>query len=134
MGAIAAGAAQVVGAEAQRLVGQKPVGTLIGKRRPLELEEQQLGLDLGGALLNQLQERPAGRVGGVGCEPKRSERAGTADQFVDRAQLAHGRLQAGAVELGDPPGVLGGERSGALVGLVELAADSGLPLPVDQRA
>ena len=93
---VAAGAAQVVGAEAELVVGQELVGAIVVERRPLELEEQQLGLDLGGALLHELEQRAARGVGGVGGKAQRGVGAGLADELVDRGQLVHRRGEAGA--------------------------------------
>ncbi len=71
MGPIAADAAQVVPAEVKPVAGEQRLGSLLVERRPLELEEEELGLDLGGSLLHELQERSPGRVGGVGGKAQR---------------------------------------------------------------
>ena len=93
---VAAGAAQVVAAEVEAGGPEQLVGALVVERRPLELEEQQLGLDLGGALLDALEQRAALGIGRVGREPQRRVRAGAADQLLDRGELLHRRAQARA--------------------------------------
>ena len=60
-------------------------------------------------------------------------RAGLADDLRERGELAHGLLEAGAVELGELAGVPLGERGGPLVGFVELAVDARRALSVDER-
>ena len=69
--AVTAGTAQVVTTEAQRLVGEQLGDALIGQLGPLELEEQELGLDRGRPLLDECQQRAARGVGGIGREPQR---------------------------------------------------------------
>ena len=53
-------------AEVEPVVLQQLLGLLIVDRRPLQLEEQKLRLDLGGTLLHPLKQRAARRVGGIG--------------------------------------------------------------------
>ena len=103
VGAVAAGAAQVVAAELEPRRVEQLLGLLVVERGPLELEEQELGLDLGGALLDALQQRAPLGIGGVGGEAQRGVRAGTADQVVDLRQLVHRLGQAAGIELGHRP-------------------------------
>jgi len=109
---VAARRAEVVAAEVQPVVAEQLLGAIVGQCRPLELEEQQLGLDLGGSLLHQLQQRAAGRIGRVGGEAQGGERAGLPDQLVDLRQLVHRGRQCGGVQLGHPTGVRLGEGLG----------------------
>jgi hypothetical protein len=134
VGAVAAGAAQVVRAEAQLLAGEQLLGAGVVQRRPLQLKEQQLGLDLGRALLDELEQRAARRIGGVGGELQRGVGAGLADELVDRRQLMHGRGQAGGVQLGEPALVGGGERLRPAQGLGELPLNAVLLVAVDERS
>ena len=131
---VAAGAAQVVATETQRLVGEQLVDAIVGELGPFELEEQELGLDRRRALLHERQQRPALRVGGVGRESQRRVRARAPDELADLPELVHRHGEAGRIELGDLSGVGGRERGRALVGLVELAPHPFVPLAVDQRA
>ena len=99
MRAVAASAAQVVCAELE--VGparQQRVGLLVIECRPFELEEQQLGLERGAALLHQLQQRATRRVGGVSREPQHRVTAGAVDEFQDRGEFEHRLAQSGSVE------------------------------------
>ena len=129
---VTAGAAQVVAAERQAVgrvgirLGEQLVGVGVIERRPLELEEQQLRLDLGGALLDALQQRPAGRIGGVGREPQRGVGAGASDEVVDPLELVHRPLEPGGVELSDLAGVLLGEAGRGGDRLIEHPGDAGI--------
>ena len=86
--AVAAHVAQVVAAEVQPLAREQLLGALVCERGPLQLEEQQRGLDRGLLLLHALQQRPVGRVGGVGGEAQRGVVAGAARQLLDPGELA----------------------------------------------
>ena len=87
--AVAAGAAQVMAAEVQALAGQQLLGALVAELRPLQLEEQQRGLDRRLLLLGVGQQRSPLRVGGVGGEGERGEVAPAGRQLLDLRQLAH---------------------------------------------
>ena len=68
MGPVAPRAVQVMSTEPKPVIAQQLGGALVVESRPLELEEQQLGLVRGGLLLHVLQQRSAGGIGGVGRE------------------------------------------------------------------
>ena len=126
---VAARRAQVVAAEVEPVGGEQLLGALVVERGPLELEEQQRGLDLRAALLHALEQRAALGVGGGGREVQHRVGAGAADELLQRGELAHRRGEAGAVELGDLAGVGGGERVGAALRLVEQRSTPAAPSP-----
>ena len=59
MRAVAAQHAQVVGAERERRVVQQRLHVVVRQLVPLEVEEQELGLQLGAALAHLLHQRAA---------------------------------------------------------------------------
>ncbi len=124
----------MVTGEVEVLVGEELVGARVVERGPLELEEQQLGLDLRRALLHQLQQGAALGVGGRGREVEHRVGARAADQLVERGELAHRGGEARPVERGDLAGVLRGEGVGAALGVGEqrLHAGRALPCAVEQ--
>jgi len=130
---IAASAAQVMAAEVECRLGQELLGPLVTERGPLELEEQELGLDLGRPLLHELEQGSPGRVGGVGGEAQRGVRARPSHQVLDLLELPHRLEKALAVELGYVPGQPLGKPRRPLGRLIELAAHAFGPLPVDER-
>ena len=67
---VAAGRLEVVAAERERVVGEQRVGPVVGQRRPLELDEEQLVGDRGRALLGAGHQRADRGVGGVDREPQ----------------------------------------------------------------
>ena len=125
MGAIAPGRAQVVAAEVKAVGSQQRFGALVLEGRPLELEEQEEGLGLGGALLHELELGPALGVRGVGGEAQRDVGAGAADQLVDGLELDHGFAKPVGMELRQSAGVALRERARALGRLVEELGDGG---------
>ena len=136
MRAVAAGGAQVVAREVEPVGGQQLLGAVVLEPGPLELEEQQPGLDAGRALLELLQQRAAGGVGGVAGEVEDRVGAGAAEQLLDRLELVHGGDEAGAVELGDLARVGLGEGVGAPLDLGEHLGDGGVGVvrpAVEQR-
>ena len=139
---VAAGGAQVVAGEVEPVGGQQLLGALVVEGRPLELEEQQRGLDPGRALLQLLEQRAAHGIGGVEREAQHRVGAGAAEQVLDRLELVHGGHEPGTVDLGDLAGVGGGERVGALlrlghhpgdrrVGVVRPSVEQRLEVPGD---
>ena len=94
--AVAPRGAQVVAAEVEPVVGEQRLGALVVERRPLELEEDQRGLDLRAALLHELQQRAALRVGGGRREVQHRVGAGATDQLLQRRELAASRRRARA--------------------------------------
>jgi hypothetical protein len=132
VGAVAPGRAQVVAREVEPLGRQQLLRAGVVECRPLELEEQELGLELGGPLLHLLQERSAGGVGGVGGELQGGVGAGASELVLDRGELLHGADQARPVELGDLAGMGAREGVRAAGGLVEQPVDPGGPVTVDQ--
>ena len=63
------------------------------QRRPLEVEEQELGLDLGRALLRALEQRTAGWIGGICREQQPGVGGGSSQHVLDLGQLQHGPLE-----------------------------------------
>jgi hypothetical protein len=124
--AIAARGLEVVACEVDAVGGQQRLGGRVVQRRPLEVEEQQRGLDRGALLLDALQQCAVRRVGGVDREREVRVGAGAAGDLLDLAELLHRRDQSGAVERGDVARVLGGERVSALLGLAQQGVDGGL--------
>ncbi len=114
-------------------VGEQLLGALLRQRRPLQLEEQQRRLDRRLALLHQLQQRPVGRVGGVGREAQSRVGPGAADQLVDLRQLPHRPRKARAVQLAQLARVALGEGLRTGQGVLHPALDAGLALAVQQR-
>ena len=94
--AVAPRGAQVVAAEVQPVGGEQRLGALVVERRPLELEEDQRGLDLRAALLHALQQRAALGVGGGRREVQHRVGAGAADQLLQRRELRASRRRARA--------------------------------------
>ena len=132
--AVAAHRAQVVAHGVEAVGGQQLVGALVVERGPLELEEQQLRLDRGGALLHAREQRAVGGVGGVDREAQRARRS-------RRARRARRSPRARAIAAARPgpsssatrAGVVCGEAGGALVGLVEQAVGALRAVAVDER-
>ena len=110
--AVAAHPSQVMSAELQPVGSQQPLHRLLVERGPLQLEEQQRGLDLGLALLHPLQQCTVGRVRCVGGEAQRSVGAGSADQVVHLRELLHGCAHTLAVELRELSSMALGEALG----------------------
>ena len=54
----------------ERGIGEQPLGDVVVERAPLEVEEEELGLDLRVPLAHLLDERAAGLVGAVGGLPE----------------------------------------------------------------
>ena len=128
--AVAARRRQVVAGEVQPVGGEQLVGLRVVQRRPLEVEEQQLGLDRGALLLDALQQRAVGRRLRVGAEGEVGVRAGAGGDLLDLRQLAHGGDQACAVDLGELAGVGVGEGVGAGLRVGEQRVDAGLRVSV----
>ena len=124
MGAVAANGPQVMAAEVEPVRGQDLVGPPLVDQIPLELEEQQLGLDRRALLLGALHECSALGVPGVEREVEHGVGARSAHEVVDRGQLAHGVGHPLGAQLGHLATVLGGEGLGPLVGLSEQVVDA----------
>ncbi|SNQ51160.1 hypothetical protein FRACA_620009 [Frankia canadensis] len=124
---------QVVPGLVETVGGEQSLGRLVVQRGPFEAEEQQRGVDRGGALADLLQHRAARRFGRVGGEAQRRVPAGLADQLVDRRQFTDGVHQPRPVQLGDLPGIPRGERLGPRPCVRELYVDLLLAAPVEQR-
>ena len=105
---------------------------LVAERRPLELEEEELGLDRRALLLHALHEGADRGVGGVDAEAKHRVVAGTRGELGDRLQLVHRRDERGRFELLDAAGVCLGELLRAGCGLVEQPVGARLVLAVDE--
>ena len=131
--AVAPRAVQVVVVAIERRGREQLVGAGVVDGRPLEVEEQEQRLDLGGALLDELEQRAALGVGRVGREPQARVRARAPDQLVDLLELAHRRADPVGVQVRDLAGVVGGERRRAVPALLEHPLGAGAVLAVDQR-
>ena len=103
--AIAADGAQVVARLLEAVGLQQLVGLGVVDLGPLEVEEQQVGLDRRPALLDLGHQRAVDRIGGVGGEAQRRVVARAADRVGDRGELGDGAGEPGAVELGHLAGV-----------------------------
>src|SRR5947209_18094773 len=84
---VAPRAAQMVAAEVKSPDTEDLLRLRVIHCRPLALEEQEPGLDLGSPLLHHLKQRAALGIGGVGREAKGCEGAGAADELLDRLEL-----------------------------------------------
>ena len=112
--------------EVQALGGEQLVGLGVIQRRPLEVEEQQLGLDRRALLLDALQQRAIGGRLRVGAEGEVRVGAGAGGDLLDLRQLAHGDDEALAVDFSELAGVRVGERIGAGLRVGEQRVDAGL--------
>jgi hypothetical protein len=111
----------VVADRVEVVAREQGVGALVVERRPLELEEQQLGLDVGGALLHARHQRAVLGRRRVGREAQGGVVARAAHEVDDDRQLLHRGGQAGRVQLGHLARVLRAEGLGPLRRLVEQA-------------
>ena len=125
--------AQVVARGLQAVGGQQLVRALVVDGRPLELEEEQLGLHRRGLLLHAREQRAIGRVGGVDGKAQHRVVAGAAEAVDDRLELGHGGGQLRSVELADAARIGLGEARGALVGLGQQPISALGAFAVDQR-
>ncbi len=132
--AVAAGAAQVVGAELSESSASSSSARSSGSAAHSSSKNSSLVSISVARSWTQLQQRAALGVGGVGREPQRRVRAGAADQLVDRGELVHRLGELGAIELGDLAGVRGGERGRALAASSSWRCTPVVALAVDQRA
>jgi hypothetical protein len=112
--------------------GQQLVGAVVVERCPLELEEQQLGLDRRALLLHALHERADLRVRRVDAEAQHRVVARARGELGDLLQLGHRGGEPRAGQVGDTPSVGVGERLRALGGLVDKAVRAGVALAVDE--
>ena len=122
--AVAAQRAQVVAAEVEPIRLEQPLGALVRQLVPLELEEEQLGLDRGAQLARLLHEGAAGGIGGVEREVEHRVRGRAAADVVDLGQLAHRLGELVRVELAEPAAVALGEGGGAVARLGEELLDA----------
>ncbi len=132
MGPVGAGVAQVVATLVEAVGGQQAIRRGVVEARPLEVEEEQGGLDDRGALLEALHERSVLGRPGVGAEPQRGVVAGAPREVADGAEFGHRRGEAGTVEGRDLAGVLGGKGGRPFGCLVEQAIHAGRTVPVDE--
>ena len=133
--AVAVHGAQVVRAEVEhRVLEQQPDMCLVD-RGPLEFEEDQLGGQRGGALLDPHHQRAALGVRGVLREAQHGVVARTALCVLELCHGVHGRSHLRCVELGDAAPVLGellGERVGPVQQCVDVGAGyEGVEVPGD---
>ena len=132
VGEVAAEVAQVVGAERELGCREQLIGALVGNLVPLEVEEEQLGLDPGGELARLLHARAAPGIRRVEREAEHGVGPGTPREVVDGAELLHRLRQLARVELVDSAAVSLGERLAALARLVQHRLDGLGPAVVDQ--
>ena len=137
--AVAALGAQDVRVVRERRVGEQLLGAVVVDRDPLELEEQELGLDRRRLLARALRERAARLVGRVRGVAELGVRLGARDAERMRSDLGGRLVQPGGVELaelaavalaerlrgGERPVEVGGEPRvvGAEVEVVEIPLD-----------
>ena len=100
---------------------------------PLELDEQDLVVDRGAALLGPCEQRARFRIGGVDREAQVRVVAGASGELTDRGQLGHQLGQSGRVEVGDPAAVLLRDPVGTGRGVVEQSIDARGARAVDER-
>jgi hypothetical protein len=131
--AVAARGAQEVARGVQAVGGEQLVRAIVLERRPLELEEDELRLDLRALLLDALQERAERRVGGVDAEAQHRVVAGPRRELGDLLQLGDGGGEGGGLEVAEAAGVAVGEGLRVLRGLVEETVGAGVVLAVDER-
>ena len=122
---------EMMAAEREAGVGQQLLHPVLGQRRPLQVEEDQLGLHPGAALLHPLHERPGCGVGGVAREPQPGVGLGLAQHLAQISQGRHELGQAGGVEVADLAPV-GRQLGRPAVGLVQQPGDGRISPPVDQ--
>jgi len=115
----------MMAAEGEALVSKQRLRARVVECGPLELEEDQRGLDLRATFLHALQQRPALRVGSGGREAQHRVGAGAPDQLLQRGQLGHRHREPRSVELGDLVGVRARERVGTALRLVQQRLDAG---------
>ena len=131
--AIAAHGDEVVAAEPQTGVGDQVLHPVLGQRGPLQVEEDELGLDPGAALLHPLHERAGGSVGGVLREAQAGVGLGLAQHFAQLSKRGHELDQGGGVELGHL-GAVHGEGGRPAIGFVEQSVHARVSLAPDQMA
>ena len=120
MGTEAPGRFEEVAPAGERGFGEQLRRPHVGDGRPLELDEQQLGGDRRGALLDGLEQRAAGGVGGVGGEPQVGEGARPVDALVDRLELVGRGGELGRGERTDATVKACAERLGVVEGRREV--------------
>ena len=130
--AVAPGGAQEVPGGVEAVGAHELLGLGVVEGCPLELEEQQLGLDRRALLLHALHERADRGIGGVDAEAQHRVVAGAAGELGELLQLADGGGERGRVEVGDAAGVGLGERLRARRGLVEQPVGARVVLAVDE--
>ncbi len=111
MVAVAAFASQVVFGEFEARRGQEFLGALVVEGGPFEVEEEQLGLDLGGAFRSHLEQGSIGRVRRISGETQVGVVEGTAGTVGNVGEAGHGDDQVPAGDLGDLAFIVGGDTS-----------------------
>jgi hypothetical protein len=130
---VAAQGAQVVSAEVEPGGGEQLLRPLVRDEVPLQVEEEQLGLDRGGELPRLLHPGAALRVGRVERVAEDRVGPGAAGEVVDRAELLHRLGELGRLQLRQAAAVAAGERLGAVARLAQHRLDRVGPAVVDQR-
>jgi hypothetical protein len=116
----------------ERRVDQQSLGDPVVEPAPLEIEEEELGLDLRVPLAHLLHEGAAGLVGAVGREPEASERLDAGRDGLEPLQLDDGLVQLGRGELAEPAAVTLAEGGRGGGGLVELVVDPRVVRPLEE--
>ena len=133
VGQIAAQRAQVVSGECELRGLEQLVGTLVGHEVPLEVEEEQLGLDRGAELAGLLNQRAARRVRRIERIAQYGVGARAPAEVVDLRQLMHRLGQLRHVQLRDAAAVALGECLGTLACLGQHLLDGLGASALDQR-
>jgi hypothetical protein len=107
-------------------VGRGALRRLVRHSEPLEVEEYELRSEHRARLLDPLQERAAGGIGGIGGEFQRGVRAHLACQLLDLLEFGDRLGELGRREAGDPAGVAIPEGFCPRFGLREVHAEHGV--------
>jgi len=102
VGPVATERPQVMATEVEPRVVEQRLDVVVVELGPLEVEEEQLVGDRGGALLGARQQGTPRRVLRVGRELEPRVRTRLADELGDRGELLHQRHEIRGVEVADP--------------------------------
>ena len=119
---------EVMTAERESGVGQQLLHPRVSQLRPFEVEEDELGLHPGAALLHPLHEGARGRVGGVPREAQPGVGLGLPQHLAQLSQGGHEPGQAGRVQLAHLAPV-NRQLRGPAVGLVQQPVHGAVALP-----
>ena len=133
---VAARGAQVVAAEVEAVVREQRLGARRRRARPTRARRTAASSrSASPRSCTSCSSAPRSGSAVAVAKLQHREGAGAADQLLQRGELAHRGGEPGAVELGDLAGVLGGERVGAALRVVEqrLHARGAVAGAVEQR-